>query len=176
MTFVEARNELIERLNAHLGIMFVLADDVQPELSFPYAYYSVITPGNGIPGMGNVTTEIRDSVDDDGKQDVFSVLHNMPIKQLSITFCSTDRVDNNGNDIFGEDEAVTLCEQAKNYLQHVGYHELSDAGLVVVEILNIGQRSGLVVNEVNRRYGFDVRIRFAQASERNDLSIDKVTY
>jgi hypothetical protein len=175
MTFIEARNALISLLNAHLGIKFVLSDDVEPEESVPYAYYSVITPGAMLPGTGNITREIRPNHTNPTQFDSFAVNCNLPIMHLSMTFCSLNRTGEDGKFLSGEDEAVTLMETARDYLDHVGYRDISRAGLVVVELSNFGQRSGLVVEEIDRRYGFDVRIRYSEQSERNDLSVSTIT-
>ena len=44
MTFVEMRNAMVKKLWDYLGCPVVLADQVQPEATFPCAIYSVTAP------------------------------------------------------------------------------------------------------------------------------------
>ena len=56
MTFVEMRNAMVKKLWDYLGCPVVLADQVQPEATFPFVIYSVTAPY--IPGntMGDYRT------------------------------------------------------------------------------------------------------------------------
>ena len=76
--------------------------------------------------------------------------------------------------IYGDDEAEEIVEKAVGYLLHVGYNDLSNLGIVVCEVMNVGNRSTLIIDEEARRYGFDVRIRYTKADERTDAVVDTV--
>lgn len=167
MEFVAARNALIKLMSKHLQTPIILSDQTTPETEYPYIYYTVINPPQGLSGSGD--NRIKISGDD-----VITVRHDQPTVTLSFTACSRNRKDENGKMIYGEDEAIRLSESAKDYLEHIGYHDLSDAGITIVEITNSGMRSGLVFEEIDRRYGFDCRIRFETTTCRNDGSVDYI--
>ena len=177
MTSSENRNALILLLWEHLGIPVIPADEVQPETEFPYAFYSVINPGGGLPGMGNVKQESRESEDPAFPTDVISVMQDMPVATFSLTFCSVTREEKfTQNQIIGDDEAMSLAQKARDYLVHGGYYQLDAAGLVTVDTTEPTRRGSLVVDSFDSRYGFDVRIRCAHDIERNEASIENLNY
>lgn len=167
MDFVAVRNSLIKLLSEHLKVPVILSDQTTPETEYPYIYYTVINPPQGLSGSGDNRIEISGD-------DVITVRHDQPTATLSFTSCSRNRKDKNGKMIYGEDEAIQISEKAKDYLEHIGYHALSKAGITIVEITNAGMRSGLVFEEFDRRFGFDCRIRFETTTSRNDGSVDYI--
>lgn len=166
MDFIEIRNSLIKKMWAHLQRPVILSDQASPETKYPYIYYNVIGPPKGLNGTGDNRIITKDN-------DAYTVLHDQPTATFSFTACSQNRTEDE-KVILGDDEAMELSEKAIHYLEHIGYKELSLLGIVVVEISNEGQRSGLVVDEIDRRYGFDCRIRFEHTTERNDGSVENI--
>jgi len=166
MEFIDVRNTLVSLMSRHLNVPVILSDQTTPETSYPYIYYTVITPPQGLPGSGDNRSEI---VGDD----VFTMRYDQPSVTISFTVCSRNRYENSIL-IYGDDEALQITDKAQNYLKHIGYHDLSLEGIVVVDITNVGMRSGFVVDEFDRRYGFDCRIRFEHIINRNDGAIDYI--
>lgn len=162
------KNTLIKKMWDHLNRPVILSDQTAPEAPYPYIYYNIIGPPKGMAGMGDVRTQASGA-------NAISVLHDQPIATFSFTACSKNRVEN-GVEILGDDEAMRLSDDAQHYLEHIGYNELSLLGIVIVDISNQGMRSGLVVDEVDNRYGFDCRVRFEDTTDRNDGSVDTVNY
>lgn len=78
---------------------------------------------------------------------------------ISVTAVSYDR-DGDSSHIHGDDEALDLAERAMSWLLHIGRRELLLDGIAVVEVGNVQCRSNLMIDEVARQYGFDVRVRF----------------
>ena len=166
MEFIDMRNSLIKKMWEHLQRPVILSDQSSPETTYPYIYYNIIGPPKGLSGMGDNRIIAKGD-------DAYTVLHDHPTAIFSFTACSQNRTAD-GKQILGDDEAMELAESAMHYLEHIGYKELSLLGIVVVEISNEGQRSGLVVDEIDRRYGFDCRVRFKHTIERNDGSVDNI--
>jgi hypothetical protein len=79
---------------------------------------------------------------------------------LSFTFCAHN-----------EDKVEDLAEQALKFFKHTGYDYLSSHGYVVIEVTNFGSRTLFEIDDYQRRYGFDVAIRYAQLSKRDDERI-----
>lgn len=175
MTFIEARNIFTQKLEKYLGVPVVLSDQTTPPSDFPFAYYSITTPYAPTGEMGNYTQE-----DIPGGDEVAETRSEQPHATISLVFCSINRwtKDEDGQDvepyIYGEDEAQTLAEKAQGYLLHVGYADLSNLGIVIVDVTNASNRTTLVVDEAARRYGFDVRIRYTREDSRTTESVASI--
>lgn len=171
MKFLELRNKLIAGLSGYLKIPVVLADQVQPEQSFPYVIYSVTSSYIPEAGLG----EFSQIVDGDRKNETRS---EQPSCSFSFTVCSMNRedLDENGNpvQIFGEDEAMELSEKTQGWFLHTGYDYISNMGITVIDVANVQNRSFLQVDEEARRYGFDVLIRYKRTDERQTNVIETV--
>lgn len=168
MDFVDMKNTLIKMMWNHLNRPVILSDQASPEAMYPYIYYNIIGPPKGLGSTGDHRVSVKDG-------DAYTVLHDHPTATFSFTACSQNRTEGS-KEILGDDEAMELSEKAAHYLEHIGYNELSRLGIVVVEITNEGQRSGLVVDEIDRRYGFDCRVRFKHTTERNDGSLENINF
>ena len=77
--------------------------------------------------------------------------------------------------IFGEDEALALAEKAQGWFLHVGAHFLRGHGIEIVEVFNVADRSSIEIDEMDRRWGFDIRIRYKRVDTRRDPAIDNGT-
>ena len=76
--------------------------------------------------------------------------------------------------IFGEDEAQELAARAQGFFIHTGEDEITASGFVVVDVLNAANRSAIVLDEMARRYGFDVRLRYRRIDSRSISTVEKV--
>ena len=54
------------------------------------------------------------------------------------------------------------------------WDEIAASGFVVVDVLNAANRSALVLDEMARRYGFDVRLRYRRTDSRSISTVEKV--
>ncbi|MDR2513907.1 MAG: hypothetical protein LBD02_01715 [Christensenellaceae bacterium] len=176
MTFLEARNTIIKRLEEHLGIPVVLSDQATPVPDFPFCYYSATTPYAPTGEMGDHTTR---EVAANGDTNIVDTRREMPTATLSLVFCSENRwVTQDGEQVFiyGEDEAQQYASMAQGWFLHVAYDTLSNLGIVVVDVMNATNRTALVVDEAARRYGFDLRFRYTRTDERTDATVSRVSY
>lgn len=168
MTFVEMRNAMVEKLWDYLGCPVVLADQVQPEATFPFVIYSVTAPY--IPG--NTMGDYRTLPDGEDSTVVRRV---MPTATFSFTCCSMNRMGEGGTFVSGADEAYELADEAMGWFLHTGYMDVSALGITVVEVGQVQDRTTLVIDEAARRFGFDVQIRYTREDTLNVPSIKKVT-
>ena len=168
MTFVEMRNAMVKKLWDYLGCPVVLADQVQPEATFPFVIYSVTAPY--IPG--NTMGDYRTLPDGEDSTVVRRV---MPTATFSFTCCSMNRMGEGGTFVSGADEAYELADEAMGWFLHTGYMDVSALGITVVEAGRVQDRTTLVIDEAARRFGFDVQIRYTREDTLNVSSIKKVT-
>ena len=168
MTFVEMRNAMVKKLWDYLGCPVVLADQVQPEATFPFVIYSVTAPY--IPG--NTMGDYRTLPDGEDSTVVRRV---MPTATFSFTCCSMNRMGEGGTFVSGADEAYELADEAMGWFLHTGYMDVSALGITVVEVGQVQDRTTLVIDEAARRFGFDVQISYTREDTLNVPSIKKVT-
>ena len=168
MACVEMRNAMVKKLWDYLGCPVVLADQVQPEATFPFVIYSVTAPY--IPG--NTMGDYRTLPDGEDSTVVRRV---MPTATFSFTCCSMNRMGEGGTFVSGADEAYELADEAMGWFLHTGYMDVSALGITVVEVGQVQDRTTLVIDEAARRFGFDVQIRYTREDTLNVPSIKKVT-
>ena len=164
MTFIEARNEIVYRLEQHIGCPVILSDQIADQPEYPYCYYSVLASriSNHAFGLRELTT----------KNETLITKRSEPVgATMSFTFCSMNRETDDGY-IFGEDEALELAEKAHGFFL-LNAHNISTAnGDIVIDNLGtVAKRSSCQVEETIRCYGFDVRFNFVMVDEMQTASI-----
>ena len=170
MTFVELRNSIVKLLWQHLGVPVILSDQVSPEVGRPFCVYSVITPYVGTGEIGDIST-VRvnsDSVDESRLE--------MPSATFSFTFCSINRTGEDGEEISGADEAAELADRAVAWFYQLGYDDFLKLGICITDVGQVQDRTMLVIDEADRRMGFDVRIRYTRVDTRRIGTILDTTF
>lgn len=164
MISLKTRNKLITLLHNELEVPVILADQVQPEAEYPFVIYKFLNPYMSRGVSGNIFTEV---VDD---KHIDNIREEQAEATISFTVCSMNRkVDDKW--ISGEDEIIELTDKAISWFLHRGYQQLTEIGIVIIEVMNTGDRSFLQVDEVARQYGFDVRIRYTYRTVRKDSAV-----
>lgn len=155
MTQKELRNLLVQELYAYLGgPKVVLSDQVMPEAEYPYLYYQSIQ--QHIPGPANLFNEGEPGAD------AFTQRRSEEAQaSFSFTACSMDR-----DGISGDDEALELADRAQGFFLFSGRRNLAARGVVVIRVENTQSRSAFGVDETDRRYGFDVLLRYERIDTR----------
>jgi len=165
VTFVEARNAIIFGLENHLGCPVVLSEQIADVSDFPYSYYSVLASriSDHAFGLRGVVQETPDG---------YTLKRSEPVKaSLSFTFCSENRESPDGY-IFGEDEALELAEKAHRYFLLDAHNIITDTGEVVINnVGSVANRSGFLVEDTVRRYGFDVMFSYVRIDEKPTITI-----
>lgn len=166
MTITQIRNKLIALLWDYMGLPIILSDQVQPEAELPYGIYSITTSYTSTGELGDYRTVPTEEGAEVARME-------MPIATYSFTFCSQNRTGENGEPIYGADEAEELASKAIGWFQHVGYDDISKLGITVVEVGPAQNRTTLVIDEAARRVGFDVRIRYTRVDTRKVSVIER---
>jgi len=169
MTYAQARNAIIERLEKHLDCegRIVLSDDIANVPDFPYCYYSTLAPRVSTHAFG--LNEVLGNEEGEHKR-----VRSEPVDAtMSFTFCGkTRRVK--GHDILGDDEALDMAERAHGFLLLNGHNIVTEDGDIVIR--NIGRvtdRTSFHVTEPIRRYGFDIRFGYVRTDEMPTVTIKK---
>lgn len=160
MTFVQARDAIVSSLEAHIGHPVILSDQIADRPEFPYCYYSVLTPRTSNHAFG-----LHEIVGD--KEQGFRHIRSEPVEAtMSFTFCGQNREAEDGSYIYGEDEALGLAEKAHGFFLLNGHCILvGSEDIVIRNIGSAANRSGFVVEDTVRRYGFDVRFAYIRTDE-----------
>lgn len=170
MSLIPLRNILVRDLALYLAVPVVMSDQAAPEAEPPYVLYTVTTSAVPVSPFGDHVWR-SSSNDTDTVADVRrDVLH----ATLSVTCVGHNRwtMSDPPAYISGDDEAYALAERAMAWFDHIGRPALADKDIVVVETMNAANRSGIVVDQAERRYGFDVRVRYGRVTERIDYALD----
>lgn len=170
MTFVEKRNALVLALAEYVGHPVLLANQVQPEEDPPYIVWAMLSDYSPDGSLGHYSTE------DAGEGYALSVRAEQPTTTLSFTACSINRsgVGKDGKPFYvlGADEAQELAGKAQGFFLHCGRYSIEKAGFTVVEVTNAAPRDALELDEMGRRFGFDVRLRYVRTDAEKVTTID----
>lgn len=171
-SIVEKRNALILALSEFVGVPVLLANQVQPEADPPYIVWAVLSDYTSDGGLGHFSTESG------GEGYAVSVRTEQPTATLSFTACSinrTEALEGGGQAyILGADEAQELATKAQGFFLHGGRYAIEAAGFVVVDVTNAAPRDALELDEMGRRFGFDVRLRYTRTDRATVTTIDGV--
>lgn len=168
MTFTEVRNLLVSGLEHHIGHPVVPSGQIADVPDFPYCYYSIIAPRASSHAFG-----LKGIVETD---EGTVLRRSEPVKATaSFTFCSQDRQTEDGY-IYGDDEALALAEKAHGFFLLNGHCIRVDGEDIVVNTVGpVGGRSGFVVENTVRRYGFDVKLSYVRSDDMPATTIAKAT-
>ena len=156
MTFVEARNAIVAGLEEHIGCPVVVSEQIADVPDFPYCYYSVLSTRSTDHSFG--LEEAKDG----------AKIRSEEVKAtMSFTFCGQNRELEDGGYIFGEDEALDLSEKAHGFFLLDAHNISTDSGdIVISSVGTVSNRSGFVVEDTIRRYGFDIAFSYVRVDER----------
>ena len=158
MTQKELRNTIVQLLYSYLGgPKVVLSDQVMPESDYPFVYYQGVQ--QHIAGPYNISAAIDATTIQKTRTEHAQA-------SFSFTACGMNRTGGDGVYISGDDEAMDLADRAQGFFLFAGRQLLADAGIVVVSVENTQPRSALDIDEVARRYGFDILVRYERTDTR----------
>lgn len=148
----DIRNKIVSELYGYVGEPVVNLEQVPKKPPYPFIGYKFTSPYIQARGQGNITTTLEPSTDDRFQYDVVERLDTQPTMTLSISAYSRDK----GDDIVIAHE---VANKAMEWFKHSGYMYLSDNNIVVVSVEAIGDRTILMGDLYEVRYGFDVILR-----------------
>jgi len=169
MTFTQARNLIVTGLEAHVGCQVNLSDQIAERPSYPYCYYSVLAPyiSNHYFGLNEI----------EPREDGMHMIRSEPVSAtMSFTFCSENRETEDGY-IFGEDGALALAKKARAFfLLNARCISTPDGDIVVNNVTNVTDRTGFLVEDTVRRYGFDIKFSYINSDEMPTTTIKFVSF
>lgn len=129
-------------LDDYLSRPVILAEQNGPRPTYPYI--SIKEMISFIPASGHASITDADLIDD-----IERTATTQPKMSLSLTAYGKEFQDTS-----------TLIQQAHNWFTFTGYQSLKDLGLVVAEVQAVMNRDSLIVEDYERKRGFDVILRF----------------
>jgi len=141
-------SEVVNLLQEHISRPVILADQAAPKPPYPFISIKETSSFIPQPGQQNITDEPL-------PQDIRQVATSQPTKVLSVTIYS---------DSF--QTAETLSQQVHDWFSFSGHQQLKETGFVVADVTAITNRDSLIVDDYERRRGFDVTLRFVHSMER----------
>lgn len=163
LDFEAIRTAIVSGLHAHLSIPVVMRDQGAPQPGYPYVGLKDITPLVTEPGLPAEVGSAVPSTDPRWDYDYQYEQRSQPTMVWSVTVYSQDAA-----------EAQRLALESLAWFAFHGYENLKDAGIVVAPGGEVGNRDTLVVDDYERRRGFDVRLRVASAIRRTVPTIETV--
>lgn len=147
---------LINALATYLNKPVILADQAAPRP--PYPYIGIKITSQFIPEPGHPVI-INQDLPDDIEQTAISQPHMV----LSVTEYAKEIAS-----------AGQIAQQAHDWFKFIGHQQLKALGYVVIELDTISNRDSMIVDDYERRRGFDVRLRFSHSIERTVEPIEQV--
>lgn len=162
MYYRQIRNYIVSGLYKYLNVPVVPTDDVGDKPNYPYISYKFITLN--IPqGSHNLLKDTVPSLNENFEYDIEYTREEQPKMVISISTYSIDEV-----------EAYQSALDAATWFNFHGYQHLKENGIVVVGTSNIQDRTIQIVDNHEKRQGFDVTIRVSKSDKMIIENIDKV--
>jgi hypothetical protein len=146
MDYATIRNGLVSELYQHLQVPVVPTDTTQPKPPYPFVSYKFTTLYR--PDAPVMIRSPVPSSDPNFKDDVEYTLKEQPQMVLSISTYSDD-----------EAGAYDLAIQVQDWFKLHGYRYLKENNLIVVNTTALQDRSILLIDNFEKRIGFDVTLR-----------------
>lgn len=140
--------DILGLLDAALDRPVIMAEQSGRKPTYPYLAIKELV--SYIPTGGRPS-----EYDEDLPEDIRRTSTTQPSISLSLTAY--------GNEFANTGE---LIQQAFDWFSFTGRQTLKDAGYVVAEIQSIMNRDSLIVEDYERKRGFDVRLRFVHTQSR----------
>lgn len=156
------RNVIVQGLHQYTSRPVVMLEQNKHKPDYPFLAYQITTPY--VKGFGHdvETRELVESNNPSFEYDFEEKKLDQPTFTISFTAYSFDSL-----------ESQQLALQARDWLNHIAYYELKRLGVVVVSIEAIGNRDTLIIDDYERRNGFDVIFRATSEATRRLETIEE---
>ena len=134
--YKELRNMIVQKLHAYLDKPVVMVTSPQNKPTYPFIGYTITS--YALDSFGRPIYEYGDDYKAKLSQETV----------FSFTAYSRD-----------DAEAKDLAMDARDFFHHTGRQALRDENLVVAGMTGLASRDSLIVDDCERRAGFDVTIR-----------------
>lgn len=155
-------NRIVYELYLYTERFVVPTESNGPKPEYPYLSYKITTLYNSPNNQGNYSTKLIQSLDDRFEHDIEETLELQPTFTISINAYSEDSV-----------ECQNLIKKAYDWFKHIGYDELNDIDVVVVDVAAFTDRTLLIVDNYESRIGFDIILRTTDVINRRINTIEE---
>ena len=143
----ELRDILIPAINEHTGSPIIQGDQIGDKPEIAHATFKFTTPyGRGV-GQAEEIPVIVDGVYTLRRKDEF---------QTVISFTAF---------AMNDDESVDLAQSIHDWFSFYGVDILQNIGIAVVDQTNVTNRDAFVIEDYERRNGFDVILRITRIQD-----------
>lgn len=141
MKIKDLKYAIIPAIAEYAGAPIIQADQNGPTPKGSHATYKLTTPYGKAVGQAEETTFVEDDVVKIRRVDDY---------KTTISFTAYD---------FDDDVSLELAQKIYDWFAFAGLDKLQQIGVAVVEQFDIINRDAFVINEYERRNGFDVILR-----------------
>lgn len=156
MRVTELRDAIIPALSQYCGSPIILADQIGPRPKVAHMTYKMTTPYGKSPGQAEET-----AVEINGEYKLKRVSDYKTT--ISFTSYAMDEVD-----------SIDLAQKVHDWFSFDGLDTLQSIGVAVVMLTDVTNRDAFVINDYERRNGFDVILRVTHTQYKNIEWIEKV--
>jgi len=147
INITKIRNDIVAGLYSYMNIPVIFMQQNKPKPPYPFISYKITTPFTN-DSQEILTTEKVASSNPNFDYDIQYTRSEQPQMTISITAYSKD---------IGESENKAL--EALGWFKFIGRDYLEGKGIVVVDTTAVQNRDTLIVDDYERRIGFDVILR-----------------
>ncbi len=158
------RNTIVYNLYKYTGVPVIEMEQTSKKPNYPFIGYKFIVPYNKDKTQGIFDEKLIPSLNKNFEYDIEETVIFQPKITLSITVYSNDSL-----------EAQELANRAHDWFVHVGYYDLADINVTVVDTLAFGDRTLLIVDDYEHRVGFDTILRTVDEIKRVVETIEDYT-
>lgn len=163
MSLTNIINLLVLELHNKFSIPVVQIEQVSEKPAYPFLGYKIITSNIKESGQKIIINELIPSTDINFTSDIKQTATEQIKFTVSFSaYCTTQMA------------AVELSTLVKNFIEFEMYLDLKDVGAVIYNIAAIGDRTILLSNEYEYRYGFDVIIKMINTSTRVIKTVEQI--
>ncbi len=155
MNIQQLKNALIPELNNKVNGLIIEANQTGDKPDTPHATFNITTPY--VKGAGRA--------DERGVSGSTYQLERIETYQVTISFTAY---------AMDEGDSLNLAQELHDWFQFDGYDFLNNNNIVVVNKDNIQNRDAFLVNDYERRNGFDVILRITRTLTKDSEFIENV--
>ncbi len=161
--FAQIRDDVINGLHGFMELIICEMEHIKKKPPYPFLAYKFIVPFNPQGGQPIETGSLVESKDPAWEHDYEYTRISHDTMTLSITTYSKN-----------SDESHQLALKAHSWFSFYGYEYLAEKGIIVSRLMSVQPRDTLIINDYERRQGFDVVLRVVSELKRTVETIESV--
>ena len=161
----ELKKLITNGIFAYTGKLAIDTDNDNPRPDYPYYSFKIISIKTNAGGEGNYTYSFPKSLDERFKYDYMETVDLQP--QVVVSFNAYSR------DI---SQCMDEITKAWDYFKHIGVPDYMNNNIAVVRVGTINDRTIVMGEKYEYRYGFDVEFRILHTIERRSETIEKYKF